>query len=74
MFIQRVLVLSSNLERASLCVLAIGALLRPFRWHHIFIPVFYRIAVWGEGGDSVVEVFLIVVSSIIPILNVLNCI
>jgi hypothetical protein len=39
LFDRRVLLLSSNLERASLCVLALGELLRPFRWHHIFIPV-----------------------------------
>jgi hypothetical protein len=39
LFDRRILLLSTNLERASLCVLALGDLLRPFRWHHIFIPV-----------------------------------
>lgn len=39
LFDRRILMLSTNLERASLAVIALGDLLRPFRWVHIFIPV-----------------------------------
>ena len=39
LFDRRILLLSTNLERASLAVIALESLLRPFRWHHIFIPV-----------------------------------